>query len=152
MDGARFSQNGHLQRKALLLNIPESLAFNILPSQQAPFTPVFPGCPPRAAVRFDPDSYGDLALPWDQVHVKVYVHLLRMGSPFPPVPWSFCAQAPLTFNARCSGALSPSARSSHLGVLCGAQKSHFCRQVSVIHLLSSLWGFPPGRYRVAYIM
>ena len=52
---ARFSQNGHLQRKALLLNIPESFAFNVLPSQQAMFTPVFPGCPPRTAVRFDPD-------------------------------------------------------------------------------------------------
>ena len=28
----------HLQRKALLLNIPESFAFNVLPSQQAIFT------------------------------------------------------------------------------------------------------------------
>ena len=100
--GARFSQNGHLQRKVLLLNIPESFASNVLPSQQATFTPVFPGCPPRTAVRFDPDSYGDLALPWDPVHVKVCVHLLRMGSPFPPVLWSSCAQAPLAFKARCS--------------------------------------------------
>ena len=61
-DGARFSENGHLQRKALLLNILESFAFTVLPSQQATFTPVFPGCPPRTAVRFDPDSYGDFAL------------------------------------------------------------------------------------------
>ena len=80
----------------------ESFTFNVLPSQQATFTPVFPGCPPRTAVRFDPDSYGDLALPWDSVHVKVHVCLLRMGSPFPPVLWSSCAQAPLAFNARCS--------------------------------------------------
>ena len=92
----------HLQRKAWLLNIPESFAFNVLPSQQATFTPVFQGCPPRTAVRFDPDSLGDFALPLDSVHVKVCVHLLRMGSPFPPVPWSSCTQAPLTFNARCS--------------------------------------------------
>ena len=62
MGGARFSPNGHLQRKAQLLNIPESFAFSVLPSQQATFTPVFPGCPPRTAVRFDPDSYGDLAV------------------------------------------------------------------------------------------
>ena len=89
--------------KGMLMNIPESFAFNVLPSQQATFTPVFPGCPPRTAVRFDPDSYGDFALPWDPVHVKVCVHLLRMGSPFPPVLWSSCAQAPLAFNARCSG-------------------------------------------------
>ena len=49
--------------------------------------PVFPGDPLRTAVRFDPDSYGDFALPWDPVHMKVCVHLLRMGSPFPPVAW-----------------------------------------------------------------
>ena len=66
--------------KVTLLNIPESFAFNVLPSQQATFTPVFPGCPPRTAVRFDPDSYGDPALPWDPVHMKVRVCLLRMGS------------------------------------------------------------------------
>ena len=38
MGMARFSQNGHLQRMAWLLNIPESFAFNVLPSQQATFT------------------------------------------------------------------------------------------------------------------
>ena len=100
--GARFSQNGYLQRKALLLNVPESFAFNVLPSQQATFTPVFPGCPPRTAVRFAPDSYGGFALPWDPVHMKVCMCLLRMGSLFPPFPWSSTrAQAPLAFNARC---------------------------------------------------
>ena len=88
--------------KGMLMNIPESFAFNVLPSQQDTFTPVFPGSPPRTAVRFDPDSYGDLALPWDPVHVEVCVRLLRMGSLFPPVPWSSCAQAPMAFNARCS--------------------------------------------------
>ena len=31
----------------MLLNIPESFAFNVFPSQQATFTPVFPGCPPK---------------------------------------------------------------------------------------------------------
>ena len=88
--------------KGRLLNIPESFAFSVLPSQQATFTPVFPGCPPRTAVRFDPDSYGDFALLWDPVPMKVCVHLLRMGSPFPPVLWISCTQAPLAFNARCS--------------------------------------------------
>ena len=102
--------------KGTLLNIPESITSKVLPSQQATFTPVFPGCPPRTAVKFDPDSLGDFASPWDSEHVKVYVHLLRMGSPFPPVPWSSCAQAPLAFNARCSGVLSPCARSPHVRV------------------------------------
>ena len=34
---------------------------------------------------FDPDSLGDFALPWDSVHAKVCVYLLRMGSPVSPV-------------------------------------------------------------------
>ena len=59
----------------MLLNIPEIFASNVLPSQQATFTPVFSGCPLRTAVRFGPDSHGDLALPWDPVHVKFHVHL-----------------------------------------------------------------------------
>ena len=48
--------------KGMLLNIPKNFASNVLPSQQATYTPVFPGGPPRTAVRFDPDSYGDFAL------------------------------------------------------------------------------------------
>ena len=55
-----ISRERHMQ-----LNIPECFAFIVLPSQQATFTPVFPGCPLRTAVRFDPDSYGDHALPWN---------------------------------------------------------------------------------------
>ena len=50
-------------KKGRLLNIPKSFAFNVHPSQQATFTLVFPGGPPRTAVRFDSDSYGDFALP-----------------------------------------------------------------------------------------
>ena len=69
----------------MLMNIPKSFAFNVPPSQQGTFTPVFPGCPQRTVVRFDPDSHGDFALPWDPVHVKVRVHLLRIGSLCSPV-------------------------------------------------------------------
>ena len=124
MGGARYSQNGHLQRKARLLNIPASFAFNVLPSQQATFTPVFPGCPPRTAVRFDPDSHGDFALPWDPVHMKVCVRLLRMGSPFPPVLWSSYTQAPLAFNARCSrGSFSQCWIPAHEGLMWGSELS-----------------------------
>ena len=97
--------------KGTLMNIPKSFAFNVLPSQQATFTPVFPGCPPRTAVRFDPDFYGDFALPWDPMHVKVCVCLLRVGSPFPPTPahkphWPSMPDA--------LGTLSP-------GVTCGSE-------------------------------
>ena len=103
-------------RERQLLNIPESFAFHVLPSQQGTFTPVFPGCPPRTAVRFDPGAYRDLTLPRDSVHMKVRVCLLQMGSPFPPVLWSSCTQAPLAFNARYNWGLSPSARSLHVRV------------------------------------
>lgn len=107
-----------------LLNIPESFAFNVLPSQQATFTPVFPGCLPRTAVRFDPDSYGYFALLWDPVHVKVRVHLLRMGSPFPSVLWSSCAQAPLAFNARYSrGSFSQCWIPTREGLMWGSELS-----------------------------
>ena len=34
-------------RERQLLNIPESFAFNVLPSQQSTFTPVVPGGPPK---------------------------------------------------------------------------------------------------------
>ena len=84
--------------KCMPLITPESFASNVLPPQQATFTPVFPGGPPRTAVRFDPDSCGDVALPWDPVHMKACVCLSRIGSPFPPVLWSSCAQAPLAYN------------------------------------------------------
>ena len=49
--------------KGMMLNNPREFASNVLLSQQATFTPVFPRGPPRTAVRFDPDSYGDFALP-----------------------------------------------------------------------------------------
>ena len=49
--------------KGTLLNIPKSFASNVLPPQLATFTTVFPGGPPRIAVRSDPDSFGDFSLP-----------------------------------------------------------------------------------------
>ena len=110
--------------KGMLMNIPKSFASNVLPPQQVTFTPVFPGGPPRTAVRSNPDSYGDFALLWDPVHVKVCVHLLGMGSLFPPVLWSSCAQAPLAFNARCSrGSFSPCWIPAHEGLMWGSELS-----------------------------
>ena len=110
--------------KHRLMNISKSIASKVLPPKQATSTPVFPGCPPRTAVRFDPDYLGEFALPWDSVHVKVCVHLLRMGSPFPPVLWSSCAQAPLTFNARCSrGSFSLCQIPTREGLMWGSELS-----------------------------
>ena len=85
----------------MLMHIPKSFASHVLPPQQATVTPVFPGGPPRTAVRSNPDSHGVSAFPRDPAHTKACVHLSRMASLFPPVPWSSCAQVPLVFNARC---------------------------------------------------
>ena len=72
------------------------------PDKEPQSPPVFPGDPPSTAVRFDPDSYEVSALPWDPVHMKACVHLSRVESLFPQVPWSPCTQAPLALNAICS--------------------------------------------------
>ncbi len=118
MSGARFFQKWPPQEEHTLINIAKTFASNVLPSQQATFTPVFPGGPPRTAVRFDPDSYGDFALPWDPVHVEICV------CPFPPVPWSSCAQAPLAFNARCSrGSFSQCQIPRHGDLMWGSELS-----------------------------
>ena len=110
--------------KGRLLNIPKSFASNVLPPQQATFTPAFPGGPPRMAVRSNPDSHRDLALPWDPVHVKVCVCLLRMGSPLSPVLWSSCTQGPPAFNARYSGgSFSHCQISMYGGLLRGSEVS-----------------------------
>ena len=139
-------------RERQLLNIPESFAFHVPPSQQATFTPVFPGCPPRTAVRFDADSYGDLALPWDPVHVKVHARLLRMGSPFPPVLWSSCAQAPLAFNARYSGGSYSQCQIPTRGSLMwGSELSALKVSLSEPVSFQSV-GLPTRRYGVVYIM
>ena len=86
--------------------------------------PLFsPGDPLKTAVRSDPDSYGIPALPWDPLNMKAYVHLSRMESPFPPVPWSSFAQVPLAVNAKYSGAPPLDARSSGVGTWCETQDS-----------------------------
>jgi len=102
MGVARFSPNGHLQRKAHWWILPRAFLPMSFPHNKPQSPKVFPGDPPGIAVRFDPDYYGDFAFPLDPVHMKICVHFLRMGFPFPPVLWSSWAQAPLAFNERCS--------------------------------------------------
>ena len=102
--------------KGILLNIPKSFASNVLPSQQATFTSVFPGGPPRTAVRSDPDSYGDFFLSWDPVHVKDCVCLLRVGSPLPTSHGAPAHKSHWPSVPDATGALSPSASSPHMGI------------------------------------
>ena len=88
--------------------ISKTFARNVLFSQQATVTPVFPAYPPRTASRSDTDSYGVSALPWDPIHMKAFLEWsFKSGvSSSPQVPWSFCAQTPLALNAKCFGGSS----------------------------------------------
>ena len=96
-----FPKWPHIEEHTLM-NIPKIFASNVLLPKKATVTPVFPGDPPIMAIRSDPYSYGTPTLPWNSGYMKAYLCLLRMGSPFLPVLWSSCAQAPLAFNARYS--------------------------------------------------
>ena len=114
MCGARFSQNGHLQRKAAAEHSQE-LCCQCPSLTTRHIHPVFPGCPPRTAVRFDPDSHGDFALPWDPVDIIVHVCLLRMGVSVYPSPVELLAHKPhWPSMPDAPGALSPRARSPHV--------------------------------------
>ena len=103
MSGARFPQNGHLQRNTHCWIFPRAFPLMPFPHNKPQSPPVFPGDPPRTAIRSNPDSCGDSVLPLNPVHMKVCVHISRMGCPLPQVPWGSCTQAPLAFNVRCSG-------------------------------------------------
>ena len=88
--------------KWMLMKIPKSFASNVLPPQQATFTPAFPGGPPRTTARSDPDSHRDPTLPWDPVHMKVCVHLQEWGLCFPQSYGGPEYQPHQPLNARCS--------------------------------------------------
>ena len=137
-------------RERQLLNIPKCFAFNVPPSQQATFTPVFPGCPPRTAVRFDPDSYGDLSLPWDPVHVKFHVRLLRMGVSVSPSPAELLRTSPTGLQCQMLQVLfltvpDPQAWGPDMGLRTLTSVVSVCDAVTFQSV-----GCPPGRYRVAY--
>ena len=102
--------------KDTLMKIPKRFASNVLPPQQATFTPVFPGGPPRTAVMFDPDSYGDFALPWDSVHVKVCACLLEWHLHLPQSRGALAHKPHWPSVPDALEALSPSARSPRIVV------------------------------------
>ena len=62
-----------------------------------------PSSPARLAGKSGPGSYQMTALAFGLVHVRFSVHLSRVKSLFPSVPWSSCNWAGLTFKAKYSG-------------------------------------------------
>ena len=152
MSGARFSQNDHLQRNTHWWIFPRALPPMSFSHNEPHSSPVFPGDLPRTAVRSDPDSYGASAFPWDQGTWKPVCTFQEWGLCFPQSCGAPVHKPHWPSMPDALGALSPNARSPVVGTQHGAQNSHSCRCISVIQLLSSLWGFPPGRYGVANSM
>ena len=101
--------------KCTLLIIPETFALMSFPHNEPQPPPVFPGDSPRTAVRSDPDSYGDFALPWDPVLLKAYVCLSGVGSPFPPVQGAPAHKPHWPSTPDALGVPSPYARSPGVG-------------------------------------
>ena len=62
-----------------------------------------PSSPARLAGKSGPGSYQITALAFGLVHVRFSVHLSRVKSLFPSVPWSSCNWAGLAFKAKYSG-------------------------------------------------
>ena len=114
------------------------------PSTTSQSPPVFPGDPPRTAIRSDPDSHGVSVLPLHPMHMKACVHLPRMvlcfpqsyGAPAHKPHWSSIPNAP--------GVLSPNPRSPGMETWRGAQNSRSCMWGSVMQLPSSLWASHPA--------
>ena len=126
-----------------LMNILRALPPMSFPYNKPQSPPIFPGDPSRTSVRSDPDSYSKAStLPWDPVHMKACVHLLKMGSPFPPSPVELLHTSPIGLQCqipRC-GDLTWDSELSLMEV-------SLCDTVT----LQSV-GCPPGRNGVAYIM
>ena len=86
-------------------------------------------------------------MPWDPVHVKVCVHLLRMGSPFPP----FLRTSPTGLQCQMLQGLflpvpDPYRWKFDVGLRTLTPVGDFVNQ-----LVSSPWDFPPVRYGIVYI-
>ena len=97
------------------MNIPKSFAFNVLPSQQATFTPVFPGCPSRTVARFNPDPHGDFALPWDPVQVKVLCVPFQNGVSISPSPVELLCTSPIGLQCQMLQGLFLPVPDPHMG-------------------------------------
>ena len=87
------------------------------PAPTASHPPAFPGDIPRPAGWSDPNFYGIPAFPWDPMHMKPCVCPPRMESVSPSPRWPSVpnAQAPLAFNAKCSGGSSSQCQTSQTG-------------------------------------
>ena len=120
----------------------------VYPHSKLQLPPIFPGYPARTAGRSDPDS----SLLWDPVHMKTCVHPSWVEPLFPPNPWSFCTQAPLVFNAKCSRGSSSYCHIPRFGNLTwGLGLSHLWESLSNIAIFQSM-GHPLGQYGIACMM
>ena len=136
----------------MLMIIPKTFppVFFLHNELQSP--PVFSEDPLRTIARSDPDSYGVSALPWDPAHMKYYVRLSSIGSLFPPVFQSSCAEAPLTLNAKCTGGSLSQCQIPICGDLTWSSELSLL-EVSLCDTVTfQSVSRPHGRYGVAYIL
>ena len=87
----------------MLMNIPESFASNVLPSQQATVTPCFPRRSSKNCSQVQPRFPWSLCFALGPSAHKSLCVPFKNGVSISPNPWSSCTQAPLAFNARSSG-------------------------------------------------
>ena len=137
MGGGQIFPKWPLPRELTLMIILKNFASNFLPHNKPQLPPVFPGAPPRSADRYDPDSYGVSALPWDPVHMKICVYPSRVESLLPPSLWSSSAPSLLALNAKCSRGSASQCQSPRHGNLTGGSK------------LSRLWVSLSSLYHVS---
>ena len=93
-----------------------------------------------------------LLLPLVPVHVRVYVHPLRVKSVFPTILWSSCFQALLAFKSKYSGGSSSQCQTPGLGSLMwGSDLSLLWENLCNIIILQFV-GHPPRGYGFACIV
>ena len=148
MGGATFSQNGHLQRKACCWIFPRALLPMSFPHNK-PHSPLFSHELQSGLTQIPMET---LLCPWTQCTSKsvctfqewgLHFHQ-SCGAPMHKRHWPSMSDAPRV--------LSPSARSHTWGFDVRLRTLTPVGESLVNQLLSSLWGFPPGRYGVAYII
>ena len=91
------------------------------------------------------DPMKSLLFPWVLVHTRICVHPPRVESLFPPVLWSSCTQALLTFKAKYSGGSFSQCQTPRL--MWGSEHSLLWENFCDIIVLQFV-GHPPRGYEI----
>ena len=132
-------------KKHTLKNMPKSFASNVLLPQWATVTPCFPRRSSKNCIQVWPKFLWRLCFVLVPSSHESLCVPFKNGVSISPSPVELLYTSPTGLHCQMLwGALSPKARSPGVRTWCGTQNSHFCRWVSVIQLLSSLWASHRG--------